>query len=719
MSSSLTSDTLKILLLKPLLMKKIAILFICLFLFSTITHSCDLDRTIRFAGNDWDSNSFSTEVARYILETGYGCKTESIRGTSVPLLNALVRGDVDINMELWKANNIQIWNKMLKTGRVSETKGVSIDRATQNFYIPRFIVYGDPKQNIKPLAPKLRSVVDMKKYHQLFSDPADPNKGRFYNCKIGWDCETMNSKKLAAYGLLDYYNNFRTGSGEALRSEIISALQRRKPLFFYYWRPTYLMGKYGNQMLELKEPPYNTKDWNRLVNSKTGKGLKGVAYPSLTIHIAANVKFLDKAPNIAKFLNLFYMSTEFVNEGLVYMNDHQDLRGRKAAIAFLKNNPEIWQSWIPEANAKRVHEALSADHSLDKQKTASFLLKLSGISAIIILTALAYLIGQRRWSKHRLIVFILPIITLITLVSLYILYSRPLFYNATPAHSFIPFRSFIDEFVNELVIHYADFLRHSISYPILYIVGVFERFLVNQLSWLFLTALFTALAFHASRKIGLTLFVLIGNLIIWGMQLWVPGVQTLILIFIAIILTASLGLPLGILAGLNQTIYRTLSPILDVMQTMPSFVYLIPVVMLFGLGTFSGVVATAMYAMPPLIRLTALGIRQVDRETLEAAKAFGTHRKQILTKVQLPLALPSIMVGINQAIMMALAMVVIASMIGVKGLGQQVLFGLQQQDMGVGFTAGLAIVFLSIMLDRISQAYGHRLQVHYHMQGSE
>jgi len=153
-------------------------------------------------------------------------------------------------------------------------------------------------------------------------------------------------------------------------------------------------------------------------------------------------------------------------------------------------------------------------------------------------------------------------------------------------------------------------------------------------------------------------------------------------------------------------------PILDFMQTMPSFVYLIPVVMLFGLGTFAGVLATTIYAAPPLVRLTDLGIRLVDADVIEAATAFGATRRQTLFGVQIPLALPNIMAGVNQSIMMALAMVVIASMIGVRGLGQEVLYGLQRQEPGTGFVAGLSIVLLAIVLDRITQAYGRRFAAH-------
>jgi glycine betaine/proline transport system permease protein len=172
------------------------------------------------------------------------------------------------------------------------------------------------------------------------------------------------------------------------------------------------------------------------------------------------------------------------------------------------------------------------------------------------------------------------------------------------------------------------------------------------------------------------------------------------------VLSVILGVPLGILTSRSAWLRRILLPVLDIMQTLPSFVYLIPVLMLFGLGKVPAILATIIYALPPLIRLTDLGIRYVDADVVEAARAFGTTRWQLLVNVQLPLARPSIMAGINQTTMMALSMVVIASMIGSRGLGEDVLAGIQTLDVGKGMQAGIAIVILAIVIDRISQGYG-------------
>lgn len=243
---------------------------------------------------------------------------------------------------------------------------------------------------------------------------------------------------------------------------------------------------------------------------------------------------------------------------------------------------------------------------------------------------------------------------------------------------------------------------------VVYWIGVLERFLHQSIAWPLMIMIVVGVAYHATRRLRLPAGVALALLLVWLLQLWVPTMQTLSLMIVAIAATLLFGLPVGIFMSRHDRFRAAMLPILDLMQTMPSLVYLIPGVMLFGLGAFSAVLATMVYAAPPLIRLTDLGIRLVDKEVTEAATSFGATRRQLLWTVQLPLALPNIMAGVNQAIMMSLAMVVIASMIGVDGLGQEVLQGLMRQQPGKGFAAGISIVLLAIVLDRITQAYGRR-----------
>ncbi|MGY4533657.1 glycine betaine/proline transport system permease protein [Pseudomonas sp. TE3786] len=269
-------------------------------------------------------------------------------------------------------------------------------------------------------------------------------------------------------------------------------------------------------------------------------------------------------------------------------------------------------------------------------------------------------------------------------------------------------RQAIDAFVEQLVVRYADVLE-SLSKPFLQLLVWLEHLLRVAPWWSIVLAVFV-LCLAVSRRLLLSIGMAALLCVIGLVGLWDRGMQTLALMIMATGLSVLVGIPLGIFMGRVNWARRLLTPALDVMQTMPSFVYLIPVVMLFGLGKIPAIIATVIYAVPPVIRLTELGIRMVDEDVLEASRAFGANPRQQLFGVQLPLALPNIMAGINQTTMMALSMVVVASMIGARGLGQEVLLGINQLEVGRGLLAGISIVALAIIFDRITQAYGQRQQ---------
>jgi glycine betaine/proline transport system permease protein len=247
--------------------------------------------------------------------------------------------------------------------------------------------------------------------------------------------------------------------------------------------------------------------------------------------------------------------------------------------------------------------------------------------------------------------------------------------------------------------------------PLLYFLVWFERILLDSPWWIILAAV-SGTAYLASRSWKLALGVLASLAVIGYLGMWDNTMRTMAMILVSTLLSILVGIPIGIFMSRSKRGQNVILPILDVMQTMPSFVYLIPVVMLLGIGKVPGLIAVVIYAISPVIRLTNLGIRLVDKEALEAADAFGASRFQKLMRVQLPLALPTIMAGINQTIMMALAMVVIASMIGVKGLGQPVLQAVTNQYFALGLFNGTAVVVLAIIFDRITQSFGMRLQRH-------
>ena len=272
------------------------------------------------------------------------------------------------------------------------------------------------------------------------------------------------------------------------------------------------------------------------------------------------------------------------------------------------------------------------------------------------------------------------------------------------------FKKTVDGAYRNFSREYGDTIE-SIFDPILYFLVWFEKLLQNS-PWPMVILVFLVLIYFGSRSIYLTIGSFVALILIGYFGMWEDTMSTVSIIGVCTFISIGLGIPIGILMSGSDRVRSLVSPVLDIMQTMPSFVYLIPVVMLLGIGKIPGLLAVVIYAIPPIIRLTDLGIREVDKEVLEAADAFGANRRQKLFRVQLPLALPTIFAGINQTIMMALAMVVIASMIGVKGLGQPVLKAIANQYFTMGLLNGLAIVALAIIFDRVSQSYGKRLQQH-------
>lgn len=264
----------------------------------------------------------------------------------------------------------------------------------------------------------------------------------------------------------------------------------------------------------------------------------------------------------------------------------------------------------------------------------------------------------------------------------------------------------IDEFVNGIVMQYSAVLR-AVTQPLLDLL-IWTDNLLRYSPWWTIILATIAIAWLGSRKIGFSIGM--GALLaaLGAIGLWEASMQTLSLMIVAVIISVAIAIPIGIAMSSYKWVRSIMLPILDIMQTMPSFVYLIPVVMLFNLGKLAALFATVIYAVPPVIRLTDLGIRLVDAEVLEASRSFGASKSRQLFGVQLPLALPNIMAGINQTTMMALAMVVIASMIGVRGLGYEVLQGINRLQVGRGLLAGLGIVVIAIIFDRITQKFGLR-----------
>jgi glycine betaine/proline transport system permease protein len=270
-------------------------------------------------------------------------------------------------------------------------------------------------------------------------------------------------------------------------------------------------------------------------------------------------------------------------------------------------------------------------------------------------------------------------------------------------HTLIPLDSWVTHGIDWVVSHFRP-LFQGIRVPVDYILSAFQQLLLGMPAPVAIV-LFALIAWQLS-SVSMGVATLISLVLIGAIGAWSQAMVTLSLVLTALLFCIAIGLPLGIWLARSARAARIIRPLLDAMQTTPAFVYLVPIVMLFGIGNVPGVVVTIIFALPPIVRLTVLGIKQVPEDLIEAAESFGANPRQMLFKVQLPLAMPTIMAGVNQTLMLALSMVVIASMIAVGGLGQMVLRGIGRLDMGLATVGGVGIVILAIILDRLTQSFG-------------
>ena len=333
------------------------ILFIALFaIFSVILAACGggekadgskdkKDKTFVFADAGFDSLVFHNEVARFILEKGYGYKTDQIPGSTTATIQGLETGDIDIYMEVWTDNVMEVYQKALDSGNAVEV-GLNYDDNRQGFYVPTYMIEGDKERGIEPMAPGLKSVEDLPKYKDLFKDPEDPSKGRIVGSIPGWEVDKIVTEKVENYGLDKHFNLFRPGSEAALSTSIAKAYEEGKPWVGYYWEPTWIMGMYDLTLLE--EAEYNEEQWEKD---------RLTAFPSIDLTKAVNKEVYDNYPDVVEFIENYQSSSELVNEALAYMQEN-DASSKDAAIYFLKEHEDLWTEWVPEDVAKKVKEAL-------------------------------------------------------------------------------------------------------------------------------------------------------------------------------------------------------------------------------------------------------------------------------------------------------------------------------------------------------------------------
>ncbi|MFJ4064633.1 ABC transporter substrate-binding protein [Pseudomonas sp. NPDC089996] len=309
--------------------------------------SAEQNKPIHFAALTWESGALTTEILRRIVEQGYGYPTDTLPGSTVSLEVALARNDLQVIAEEW-AGRSPAWVNAEKAGEVFAL-GDTVKNAEEGWWVPAYVVKGD-----KAPAPDLRSVEDLKRYASVFKDPEEPAKGRFLNSPSGWTSEIVNSQKLKAYGLEGLYNNFRTGSGAALDAEVDSAIRRKKPVLFYYWSPTALIGRYD--LVRLQEPPYDAAAWATLTDAKNPDPKGSQSLPA-KLSIGVSKAFRDHYPELVAVFEKVDLPIDRLNKALAEMNEKRQPPA-DAAKAFLRANPDVWKAWLPADAAVKVEASL-------------------------------------------------------------------------------------------------------------------------------------------------------------------------------------------------------------------------------------------------------------------------------------------------------------------------------------------------------------------------
>lgn len=313
---------------------------------------CASGKTINFAGLNWESARLLTEVMRYVLEQGYGCKTDALPGNSIAMELALSRNDIQVFAEEWIGRSTA-WNDAAKAGKVVGM-GEIIKGAVEGWYVPEYLVLGDAKRGIKARAPGLKSVADLPKYKDLFQDDEEPDKGRFLNCPAGWTCQGVNTQKLKAYGLGGSYINFRPGTGPALDAAIASAVQRGRPVLFYYWSPTAMMGRY--KFIRLEEPAFSQACWETLTQQNHTRPC-GTVNPPNKLQVGVSRAFHDADPVLMALFDKMYMPADLLN-ALLAEREAKKIDPAVLAQQFLRRQPAIWQTWMPAGNAAKISASL-------------------------------------------------------------------------------------------------------------------------------------------------------------------------------------------------------------------------------------------------------------------------------------------------------------------------------------------------------------------------
>jgi glycine betaine/proline transport system substrate-binding protein len=321
---------------------------------------CELWEPLTFADLDWGSARLHTGIASYIVREGYGCEVDSIPGGTLDSFSRLSVGGVDVMMEVWKENFLESWERAQVAGQVIDA-GVNFAESVQGWVVPRYLIEGDDRRGIKPLAPDLRSVHDLARYSHLFADTPGAKTGVFMNCVPTWSCEPINTIKLKIYGLNQHFINRHPSSGDGLADYISARYREGLPFLAYYWGPTWVMGTYDLVMLE--EPAYDELAWQNLVASQNAK--QATAFPVSAVHKGVNFTLELEAPELLEFLEKYRMPSSLISDMLGVW--HKNNQSRDEIVRhFLTTKPDIWKAWVPDRVARRVEQSLG-----DSDKTRS------------------------------------------------------------------------------------------------------------------------------------------------------------------------------------------------------------------------------------------------------------------------------------------------------------------------------------------------------------
>jgi len=306
---------------------------------------------IKLSDLNWGSAHFQSEMAKIIIEEGYGYPVELVPGKTIALLQGLQLGDLDVFLEGWLPSQQEAYDKAMASGDIVDLGILNNDNWQSLFVVPTYVIKGDAERGIDPMAPNLKSVFDLDQpqYKELFKNPENPGKGAILNCIPGWECEKINMATLAAYGLDDDYDLISPGSQEGLFASLVSAYDKGKPWLGYLWGPTWIAGKLDLTLLE--EPPYDEAVWNK-------ENQYASAYPSSDLFIAGHKDFPGKAPEVAEMFRKWKLDTKTLDEVLSYM-DETGGEPIDAAVWFLKNREELWTEFMPADVAQKVKDAVA------------------------------------------------------------------------------------------------------------------------------------------------------------------------------------------------------------------------------------------------------------------------------------------------------------------------------------------------------------------------